>query len=306
MTPEQFAAALRGDQKPAAVKVCNFAGRVAGRLPVKPSQMRAVRHFLEAEDAPAPAWISKRNAADKKSPEDHLSAGIRKAMEAILDDDDLDWGQKLEKLKHYIMAHARLKDDDAETVAEWFVAKAGKRRRGRKGRRVLSEAQVGSGISLGRGQFELQEDVYQDGGGLTVDGNVVRNVRILGQTSKNGRRYTMESVRESLPQYEGLRVNLNHPAKPTDPRHFEDRFGKLESVRAVEGEGSRGNLRFNPEHPMARTFAWWAQNEPGLIGLSHNALGEGSTVNGVFVVSKIVKVRSVDVVSDAATNSGLV
>lgn len=68
MTPEQFAAALRGDQKPAAVKVCNFAGRVAGRLPVKPSQMRAVRHFLEAEDAPAPAWISKRNAADKKSP----------------------------------------------------------------------------------------------------------------------------------------------------------------------------------------------------------------------------------------------
>ena len=42
-----------------------------------------------------------------------------------------------------------------------------------------------------------------------------------------------------------------------------------------------------------------------MIGLSHNAIGEGDTQNGVVVVRRLVKVRSVDVVSDPATTNGL-
>ena len=64
-----------------------FAKATTGRYPTKPSEMRQMKRFLEGED---PTWVGKRNAADKKSPEDHLSAGIRKAMEAILDDESLE------------------------------------------------------------------------------------------------------------------------------------------------------------------------------------------------------------------------
>ena len=84
-------------------------------------------------------------------------------------------------------------------------------------------------------------------------GNVVKGVAILGLSSKNGRRYTMEAVREAIPQYEGLRINFDHPSRPTDPRHFGDRFGWLENVQAVDGDGMRGDLGFNPKHPQAET-----------------------------------------------------
>lgn len=149
----------------------------------------------------------------------------------------------------------------------------------------------------------IRECCGQDG--LTVeDDGWVRGVKILGLKSKNNREYTLEACRRSLSLYEGLRVNIDHPDKPNSSRSARDRFAKLKNVR-VEADGLRGDLRYNPKMAWAEAFAWWAKNEPDMVGLSHNAIGEGEHKDGVFVVDKIVEVRSVDIVADPATTQGL-
>jgi len=82
------------------------------------------------------------------------------------------------------------------------------------------------------------------------------------------------------------------------------RVGKLVNVR-VEAGKLVGDLAYNPKTDIGRQLRWWSENMPDAIGLSHNAIGQGETVDDVFVVEKIVSVRSVDLVADPATTSGL-
>lgn len=131
---------------------------------------------------------------------------------------------------------------------------------------------------------------------------IVRGVKLLGEESKNRRRYLPESVSPS--QYEGKQIRLNHPVGENATRRVEDVFGWIEGA-AKEGSDWRGDLHYNPEHPYAKTFAWLAKNRPNLIGLSHDAVGQGKTENGVFVVEKVIDVKSVDLVADPATTKGL-
>jgi hypothetical protein len=129
-------------------------------------------------------------------------------------------------------------------------------------------------------------------------------VTVLGLSSRNRRRYTPEAAAGALGLYEGALVNLDHPDRPDGPRSVRDRFGRLVNVR-FEGGRVRADLRYNPEHPFAATLEWFAANDPGAIGLSHNAVGEGKEEAGVFVVRKIVELRSVDLVAEPATTRGL-
>jgi hypothetical protein len=129
-------------------------------------------------------------------------------------------------------------------------------------------------------------------------------VTVLGLSSRNRRRYTPEAAASALSLYEGVLVNLDHPDHADGPRSVRDRFGRLVNVR-FEGGRVRADLRYNPEHPFAATLEWFAENDPGAIGLSHNAIGEGKEEGGVFVVRKIVELRSVDLVAEPASTRGL-
>ena len=147
---------------------------------------------------------------------------------------------------------------------------------------------------------------------LEVDreAGIIKNVKILGYESKNGRRYTGEAMQRAKPLYEGVHVNIDHPhvlgkEKPDAPRSSYDRFGKLVNVRYVEGKGLMGDLLYLKTHPMAERVCEAAERMPDMFGLSHNAEGEGDTEDGVFVVHHIVDVRHVDLVPDAATNRSL-
>lgn len=134
---------------------------------------------------------------------------------------------------------------------------------------------------------------------------ILRNVKILGFDSANRRRYTEEAVNSALGLYENAKVNLDHPANgPNAPRSVLERFGKLVGVH-MEGTGLRGDLHYNPKHPRAAEIAWYAEHMPDMLGLSHNAVGEGRTIGGIFVIEKIHSVRSVDLVADPATTKGL-
>lgn len=156
---------------------------------------------------------------------------------------------------------------------------------------------------------EFVENVTNASGDLKVDRKhgVIRNVKVLGLVSENGRRYLPEAVKEAADLYEGVRVNVDHPeGKPTDQRSAYDRFGKLENIRWVEGEGLYGDLVFLRSHPMAERICEAAERMPDVFGLSHNAGGDGDyDKNGVFVVSNIVEVRHVDLVADPATTKSL-
>lgn len=153
---------------------------------------------------------------------------------------------------------------------------------------------------------EIKESVGQTGLQVDRKTSTIQNVKVLGFISANHRRYTPEAVAQAAPMYENIKVNIDHPESASnDVRSLKDRFGKLTDIK-MSDSGLWGNLIFNPNHPMAEAVLWWAENQPDCLGLSHMAIGQGDDdEDGVFVVSKILDVRSVDLVSDPATVNGL-
>lgn len=138
------------------------------------------------------------------------------------------------------------------------------------------------------------------------EAGVIRDVRILGRVSKNGREYSDTALAQAARMYEGLGVNLNHPDRKSEAveRPVQDGFGWLESVQ-VRADGVYGNLHFLKSHPAAPMICESAERNPKRFGLSHNAQGRVVSKNGKNVVESIETVRSVDVVQNPATNTGL-
>ena len=138
---------------------------------------------------------------------------------------------------------------------------------------------------------------------------IIKGVKIIGFNSQNGRRYTPEALKEAVPMYEGIKVNIDHPENgPTQQRSSHDRFGKFINVRFQENEGVFGDLLYLKNHPLAESVCEAAEREElnDVFGMSHNAQGEGMVdKKGIFNVSKITEVRHVDLVADPATTKSL-
>jgi hypothetical protein len=151
----------------------------------------------------------------------------------------------------------------------------------------------------------LREDCTCQGATLSAGESVVRNVKFLGFKSRNRRRYLPEAVDDALHLYNGMVVNINHPADGAgQPRSVLDRFGRLSNPRRGD-DGAYADMSYNPKHPFAEVFRWYVQNDPAAVGLSHNAVGSGRQDGGEFLVEKIHEVRSVDLVADPATTKSL-
>lgn len=135
--------------------------------------------------------------------------------------------------------------------------------------------------------------------------NVIKNVKIVGLTSPNkGRRYSASALKTAIPLYEHKSVNFDH-VKPGESRKVGTKFGRLENVAFVEGDGLRGDIRYNPEHPLAKQVAWVASNMPEQIGMSHHSFGACRRDAQGEIVEQIKSVKSVDLVDDPATTKGL-
>jgi hypothetical protein len=132
---------------------------------------------------------------------------------------------------------------------------------------------------------------------------VVAGVKVIGLTSQNGRRYTLDALRKAVDLYEGARVFVNHPAD-SKPRSYEQRIGTIANV-TVRDDGLYGELRYNPKHPVAEQLAWDAEHSPGSVGLSHNVLARTRRDGDTQVVEEIARVISVDLVAEPATTGGL-
>jgi len=154
--------------------------------------------------------------------------------------------------------------------------------------------------------MHLLERVMSDSR-LVVDRGTgkIRNVRVLGLNSANGRTYSREAVGRALSKYQGISVNVDHAARPGESRGVEHRFGWLENVRQDGDGGLRGDLHFLKSHPLAERVCEAAERNPRLFGLSHNVSGRTARRAGSEVVEEVDSVFSVDLVCEPATVGGL-
>ncbi len=154
----------------------------------------------------------------------------------------------------------------------------------------------------------LQEYVDSRQQRLRVDrtAGVIRGVKLLGLTSRNGRRYREDALSGAIGMYEGAKVNINHPkGHPLSPRDYQDRLGIVRGVEFRAGEGLFGDLHFNPKHVLSEQLVWDAEHAPQNVGMSHNVLARTKRDGDETVVEAITKVQSIDLVADPATTSGL-
>lgn len=142
---------------------------------------------------------------------------------------------------------------------------------------------------------------------LIVDreSGILRNVKILGFTSKNGRRYLPEAMREGFKLYENKVVNKNHDRENGNDRDIDDRIGRIVNARFIEGEGIFGDVELLKSHPMYERLMESAEKMPNCMGFSHLADCARKRVGGVDEVIKIRKVYSVDLVANPATTTSL-
>lgn len=171
--------------------------------------------------------------------------------------------------------------------------------------RGLSQ-QTSSGIRPGAFHGQTNSELYRTNlpnrPVIDRDAGVIRGVKILGATSKNGRDYSPQALREAAAIYEGLGVNTNHPnrATPNVSRTVEEGVGWLENI-TIKPDGVYGDLNVIKSHPLAETLFEVAERKPDRFGLSHNAAGDVVERNGRRIVESIKSVRSVDLVQNPAT-----
>jgi hypothetical protein len=157
------------------------------------------------------------------------------------------------------------------------------------------------------GQPPLSHDMAIAGGRVDKANAIIFGVRILGEHSSNRRRYTPEAMRQAVADglYENCAVYLNHGKGPHEHRSPSDNVGWLQRIR-LEAGAIKGDLHLFPAHPLTAHLLDAAQRKEAKLGLSHNADGLSETAaDGTTVVKKITNVRSVDLVTQPATNRNL-
>ncbi len=140
---------------------------------------------------------------------------------------------------------------------------------------------------------------------------IIHDVKIVGLVSRNtreskkGRRYTKDCLTAACRLYEGAKVGVGHRTAGVG-RSAADTLGVLRAVR-VATDGLRGNLHYLASHPMAERLCEAAEKTPSAFGLSHDvSKWEGRLdSDGVYVVTAIHKVESVDLVANPGTTRGL-
>jgi hypothetical protein len=150
----------------------------------------------------------------------------------------------------------------------------------------------------------LREDVRARPARVDRAAGVVFGVKVLGLVSDNGRKYLPAAVTKAARLYEGLAVYADHPHRPHDQRSIDDKIGWLANVRS-EPDGLYADLHLLTSDARTAKVLEAAEKRPELFGLSHNAEGKGKHQGGTFVVEEITSVRSVDLVSEPATNKSL-
>lgn len=154
-----------------------------------------------------------------------------------------------------------------------------------------------------------EADCFFDGAfseiSIDTEKKIIKNVALVGQISRNGRRYRLEALQGGVGKYEGAKIYIDHASENDEKqgwRSARDLAGKVLNPR-FEGNKIRGDVHALNTDGGSLLFEL-ATNAPEIAGMSHNAFGKYHKEDGVEVVESIDKVVSVDVVTEPATNNG--
>lgn len=131
----------------------------------------------------------------------------------------------------------------------------------------------------------------------------VKGVHLLGLKSQNKYEYAFEAIKEVHTEYVGLDIYLNHDLEKPAERDIKDKVGFIEATSVREGVGMEGDIQLNTEHPYFGAVKWWIEHNPKKMGFSHVA--EAMMDKSTRTMIKIRKPKSVDLVANAATTSGI-
>jgi hypothetical protein len=144
-------------------------------------------------------------------------------------------------------------------------------------------------------------------GKFDKDNLVIENVKILGVTSRNGRRYPVEAQKTAVSIFEGAKAYLNHPTAQNlgEARDVRDLIGQHRNVR-VQGDASYSDLHLL-DNPTVRDYVVpVAEKAPHLIGNSIVVRARMKKAeDGIPEAQEILACRSIDIVSEPATTNGL-
>lgn len=130
---------------------------------------------------------------------------------------------------------------------------------------------------------------------------IIRDVKLLGRFSQNGREYSLDAMRGAIGLYEGVKVYLGHDL---GERKFSDWVGVVEGVQ-LRDDGLYGDIRLRKRAAAFEEICEAAEAFGGNFGMSHVADGDSHFDGTVEVVHEINAVFSVDIVTEPATCSGL-
>lgn len=135
---------------------------------------------------------------------------------------------------------------------------------------------------------------------------VIRGVKLLGQKSRNKRRYTADAMAEATAKYEGVKVYMGHPEPGSigEERQWRDWAGVVENARFERG-AIFGDIRLRKKSPHYEEILEAAEEFGRQFGMSHVADGKVTNYHGEEVIESISEVFSVDLVLDPATTAGL-
>lgn len=153
----------------------------------------------------------------------------------------------------------------------------------------------------------LQEQTYSgEDPSVDEESGVIRNVKVLGTISRNGREYSPNALKDACRILEGCSVNLDHNRdNPNRERSFMESVGTLHGLYVKPDGVYAAELRIKKTHPTAPVIFESAKRFPKNFGLSINAEGEMVKRGGKWIVESIKRAQSVDVVSNPATTEGI-
>lgn len=156
-------------------------------------------------------------------------------------------------------------------------------------------------------QQEITESVERILENVTVTGNVVQGVAVLGPRSDNGppggRHYTQQARGDVAELSEGAQVFLDHPENKSRGRvrSVNDLIGVLRNVRE-SGDRVRGDFVLVDHVDKLKRLA---EQAPKAAGLSIRARGDVRRDGDREIVESVSKIKSVDLVSRPAATEGL-
>ena len=256
------------------------------------------RLFVEADDVQE---AGKRNStSDKKK----LNAAMR-AMIDTLDDDDIEeetmsmMDKRMAAKKKKMMAAKTAKGEMKKEAAEETVVQTSAEQE--KETIVESAWDTLAGETIGENfTLDLSE------GSIDKKNLILKGTTILGPVSLNKRRYAKEVQLEAAALFEGAKAYLNHPPiGSSEPRDVRDLIGVHENVRVIDGK-MRSDLHLIDNETVRKFVLPIAESQPNLAGNSIVArVVMERAKDGYDEVTKILAVRSVDLVAEPGTTNGI-